>query len=64
MLSMVLCLLLAFLKQQVKVVKGTTKSTIVNEEIPHLLEGGGKMEVSCVGVLGGGVFELMLFFLK
>jgi len=26
-------------------VKGMTKSTPVNEEIPHLLEEGGKMEV-------------------
>lgn len=37
---------LALLKQQGMGVKGMTKSTPVNEEIPPLLEGGGKMEVS------------------
>ncbi|XP_018857284.2 villin-2-like isoform X2 [Juglans regia] len=35
----------ALLKQQGVGVKGMTKSTPVNEEIPPLLEGGGKMEV-------------------
>ncbi|CAI8602126.1 unnamed protein product [Vicia faba] len=35
----------ALLKQQGMGVKGMTKSTPVNEEIPHLLEEGGKMEV-------------------
>ncbi|XP_039691219.1 villin-3 isoform X3 [Medicago truncatula] len=34
----------ALLKQQGMGVKGMTKSTPVNEEIPHLLEEGGKME--------------------
>ncbi|KAG4996719.1 hypothetical protein JHK85_028158 [Glycine max] len=35
----------ALLKQQGMGVKGMTKSTPVNEEIPPLLEGGGKIEV-------------------
>ncbi|XP_061340327.1 villin-3-like [Gastrolobium bilobum] len=35
----------ALLKQQGMGVKGVAKSTPVNEEIPPLLEGGGKMEV-------------------
>ncbi|XP_041024480.1 LOW QUALITY PROTEIN: villin-3 [Juglans microcarpa x Juglans regia] len=35
----------ALLKQQGVGVKGMTKSTPVNEEVPPLLEGGGKMEV-------------------
>ncbi|XP_058723957.1 villin-3-like [Vicia villosa] len=35
----------ALLKQQGMGVKGMTKSTPVNEEIPNLLEEGGKMEV-------------------
>ncbi|XP_057426774.1 villin-3-like isoform X1 [Lotus japonicus] len=35
----------ALLKQQGMGVKGMSKSTPVNEEIPPLLEGGGKMEV-------------------
>ncbi|KAG2683507.1 hypothetical protein I3760_10G033100 [Carya illinoinensis] len=35
----------AMLKQQGVGVKGMTKSTPVNEEVPPLLEGGGKMEV-------------------
>ncbi|KAI4300793.1 hypothetical protein L6164_034128 [Bauhinia variegata] len=35
----------ALLKQQGLGVKGSTKSATVNEEIPSLLEGGGKMEV-------------------
>ncbi|KAI5387521.1 Villin-3 [Lathyrus oleraceus] len=35
----------ALLKQQGMGVKGMTKSTPVNEEIPHLLEEGGRMEV-------------------
>ncbi|XP_027350666.1 villin-3-like isoform X1 [Abrus precatorius] len=35
----------ALLKQQGMGVKGVTKSTPVNEEIPPLIEGGGKMEV-------------------
>ncbi|XP_020205026.1 villin-3 [Cajanus cajan] len=35
----------ALLKQQGLGVKGMTKSTPVNEEIPPLLEGGGKIEV-------------------
>ena len=38
--------LLALLKQQGVDVKGTAKSsTPVNEEVPPLLEGGGKLEV-------------------
>ncbi|KAJ1421939.1 putative villin-3-like isoform X1 [Sesbania bispinosa] len=36
----------ALLKQQGMCVKGMGKSTPANEEIPPLLEGGGKMEVS------------------
>ncbi|KAK2454348.1 villin [Trifolium repens] len=35
----------ALLKQQGIGVKGMTKSTPVNEELPHLLEEGGKLEV-------------------
>ncbi|KAJ1408965.1 Villin/Gelsolin [Sesbania bispinosa] len=35
----------ALLKQQGMGVKGVAKSTPVNEEVPPLLEGGGKMEV-------------------
>ncbi|KAI9080738.1 hypothetical protein K1719_037251 [Acacia pycnantha] len=35
----------AMLKQQGMGIKGMTKNTAVNEEIPHLLEGGGKMEL-------------------
>lgn len=35
----------ALLKQQGVGLKGMTKSTPVNEEVPPLLEGGGKMEV-------------------
>ncbi|XP_054809199.1 villin-2-like isoform X3 [Prosopis cineraria] len=35
----------ALLKQQGMGIKGMTKNTAVNEEMPHLLEGGGKMEV-------------------
>lgn len=38
-------LLLALLKQQGVGVKGMSKSAPVNEEVPPLLEGGGKMEV-------------------
>ncbi|XP_050383825.1 villin-3 [Argentina anserina] len=38
----------ALLKQQGVGVKGMTKSTPVNEEVPPLLEGGGKMEVWCI----------------
>lgn len=38
-------LLPALLKQQGMGVKGATKSAPVNEEIPPLLEGGGKLEV-------------------
>ncbi|KZV27320.1 villin-3 [Dorcoceras hygrometricum] len=35
----------ALLKQQGASVKGTSKNTAVNEEVPPLLEGGGKIEV-------------------
>lgn len=35
----------ALLKQQGGVVKGASKSAPVNEEVPPLLEGGGKTEV-------------------
>ncbi|KAL8493979.1 hypothetical protein ACS0TY_024960 [Phlomoides rotata] len=35
----------ALLKQQGGVMKGTSKSAPVNEEVPPLLEGGGKIEV-------------------
>ncbi|XP_065856405.1 villin-3 [Euphorbia lathyris] len=39
----------AFLKQQGGVVKGMAKSApVVTEEVPPLLEGGGKMEVWCI----------------
>ncbi|KAK8705342.1 hypothetical protein V6N13_048946 [Hibiscus sabdariffa] len=38
----------ALLKQQGVGVKGMSKSTPVNEEVPPLLEGGGKMEVWCI----------------
>ncbi|XP_022747943.1 villin-2-like [Durio zibethinus] len=38
----------AFLKQQGVGVKGMSKSAPVNEEVPPLLEGGGKMEVWCI----------------
>lgn len=45
-LSMVFFFVLsALLKQQGMGVKGAAKSTPVIEEIPPLLEGGGKMEV-------------------
>ena len=42
---MVLVLQTALLKQQGLGLKGLTKSAPVNEEVPPLLEGGGKMEV-------------------
>lgn len=35
----------ALLKQQGGVIKGMNKSTPTIEEVPPLLEGGGKMEV-------------------
>lgn len=35
----------ALLKQQGVGIKGMGKSTPTNEEVPPLLEGGGKMEV-------------------
>ncbi|KAF5737689.1 villin-3-like isoform X2 [Tripterygium wilfordii] len=38
----------ALLKQQGVGIKGTTKSAPVNEEVPPLLEAGGKMEVWCI----------------
>ncbi|KAL1555334.1 Villin-3 [Salvia divinorum] len=38
----------ALLKQQGGVMKGASKSAPVNEEIPPLLEGGGKREVWCI----------------
>ncbi|CAK7342596.1 unnamed protein product [Dovyalis caffra] len=38
----------ALLKQQGVGLKGLTKSAPVNEEVPPLLEGGGKMEVWCI----------------
>ncbi|KAE8683603.1 Villin-3 [Hibiscus syriacus] len=38
----------ALLKQQGAGVKGTSKSAPVNEEVPPLLEGSGKMEVWCI----------------
>jgi hypothetical protein len=42
----ILVFLLALLKQQGVDVKGAAKSsTPVNEEVPPLLEGGGKLEV-------------------
>ncbi|XP_075517790.1 villin-3-like [Primulina tabacum] len=42
----------ALLKQQGASTKGTSKSTPVNEEVPPLLEGGGKIEVWHIN--GGG----------
>lgn len=43
-----LCYCLALLKQQGVGLKGLSKSTPVSEDIPPLLEGGGKLEVcSC-----------------
>ncbi|XP_011048056.1 PREDICTED: villin-3-like isoform X1 [Populus euphratica] len=38
----------ALLKQQGVGLKGMTKTAPVNEEVPPLLEGGGKMEVWCI----------------
>ncbi|MBA0701144.1 hypothetical protein Goari_022637, partial [Gossypium aridum] len=38
----------ALLKQQGAGVKGMSKSAPVNEEVPPLLDGGGKMEVWCI----------------
>ncbi|GAV87443.1 LOW QUALITY PROTEIN: Gelsolin domain-containing protein/VHP domain-containing protein, partial [Cephalotus follicularis] len=38
----------ALLKQQGVGIKGLTKSAPVNEEVPALLEGGGKMEAWCI----------------
>ncbi|KAJ0043511.1 hypothetical protein Pint_17881 [Pistacia integerrima] len=38
----------ALLKQQGVGIKGMNKSTPTNEEVPPLLEGGGKMEVWCI----------------
>jgi len=40
--------LLALLKQQGMGVKGMAKNTPVNEAIPPLLEGGGKIEVGVI----------------
>ena len=40
-----LCVLVALLKQQGVGLKGVSMSSPVNEEIPPLLEGGGKTEV-------------------
>jgi hypothetical protein len=37
--------MVALLKQQGVGLKGMAKSAPVNEEVPPLLEGGGKMEV-------------------
>ena len=42
---LVLKFLLALLKQQGVGIKGMSKSTQANEDVPPLLEGGGKMEV-------------------
>ena len=39
------CVPIALLKQQGVGVKGMTKGAPVNEEVPPLLEGGGKIEV-------------------
>ncbi|CAH9079383.1 unnamed protein product [Cuscuta epithymum] len=38
----------ALLKQQGVGIKGANKSVTVNEEVPPLLEGGGKIEVWCI----------------
>ncbi|XP_039010839.1 villin-2-like [Hibiscus syriacus] len=38
----------ALLKQQGVGVEGMSKSTLVDEEVPPLIEGGGKMEVWCI----------------
>lgn len=40
-----LLFILALLKQQGVGLKGIAKATTVNEEVPPLLEGGGKLEV-------------------
>lgn len=45
---MILFSFLALLKQQGVGVKGMTKSAPVSEDVPPLLEGGGKMEVCLV----------------
>ena len=45
LLKLVLYPMIALLKQQGVGVKGMSKSAPVNEEVPPLLEGGGKMEV-------------------
>lgn len=54
---MVFCLSLAFLKQQGQV-KGL-KNNAVNEEIPHLLEGGGKMEVGYININVNELINIM-----
>lgn len=41
----ILCMLLALLKQQRVDMKGMTKGSPLNEEVPPLLEAGGKLEV-------------------
>lgn len=45
---MTIHVLLALLKQQGIGVKGMAKGAPVNEEVPPLLEGGGKMEVQWI----------------
>jgi len=45
LLNLVYCVMVALLKQQGVGLKGMAKSAPVNEEVPPLLEGGGKMEV-------------------
>lgn len=39
------CIIVALLKQQGVGLKGAAKSAPVNEEVPPLLEGDGKIEV-------------------
>ena len=43
--SYIWCMLLALLKQQRVDMKGMTKGSPLNEEVPPLLEAGGKLEV-------------------
>ena len=45
LLNLTCLAMVALLKQQGVGLKGLAKSAPVNEEVPPLLEGGGKMEV-------------------
>lgn len=47
----IICIFSALLKQQGVDLKGAAKSTTpVNEEVPPLLEGGGKLEVALINI--------------